>query len=101
MLLNTTVQRWDGARCYYPNVVLNANPLLNLTRSENKTDNIQVRPLPPPTPVHMCVPKTCRLGRTGTSATSRLLKGCTGFWILARESASLKPNFAGNMELGI
>lgn len=54
-LLNTTVQRWDGARCYYPNVVLNANPLLNLTRSENKTDNVQVSPflLLPPSPTHM------------------------------------------------
>lgn len=43
MLLNTTVQRWDGARCYYPNVMLNANPLINLTRSENKGDVVKVR----------------------------------------------------------
>lgn len=45
MLLNTTVQRWDGARCYYPNVMLNANPLINLTRSENKGDVVKARDL--------------------------------------------------------
>lgn len=44
MLLNTTVERWDGARCYYPNIVLNAQPLINLSRSDNKVEGIQVRP---------------------------------------------------------
>jgi len=42
MLLNTTVERWDGARCYYPNIVLNAQPLINLSRSDNKVEGIQV-----------------------------------------------------------
>ena len=46
MLLNTTVRRWDGARCYYPNVMLNANPVINLSRSENKSEQIKARAKP-------------------------------------------------------
>ena len=38
MLLNTTVRRWDGAKCYYPTAMLNAAPLLNLSRSENRVE---------------------------------------------------------------
>lgn len=36
MLLNTKVKRWDGACIYYPNTILNQNPLINLSRSDNK-----------------------------------------------------------------
>ena len=42
MLLNTTVPRWDGAKCYYPTAMLNAAPLLNLSRSENKVEAFKV-----------------------------------------------------------
>ncbi len=43
MLLNTTVRRWDGVRCYYPTAMLNAAPLLNLSRSENHVEAFKVR----------------------------------------------------------
>ena len=43
MLNNTTVKRWDGTRCYYPNALLNAQPLINLSRSENKVEAFKVR----------------------------------------------------------
>ena len=42
MLLNTTVRRWDGAKCYYPTAMLNAAPLLNLSRSENRVEAFKV-----------------------------------------------------------
>ena len=46
MLLNTTVRRWDGVRCYYPTAMLNAAPLLNLSRSENHVEAFKVCPCP-------------------------------------------------------
>jgi len=47
MLLNTTVRRWDGAKCYYPTAMLNAAPLLNLSRSENRVEAFKACVLPP------------------------------------------------------
>lgn len=43
MLLNTKVKRWDGACVYFPNSVLDTNPLINLSRSDNKWEFFKVR----------------------------------------------------------
>lgn len=42
-LLNTVLVRWDGARLWFPNARLNAESLLNLTRSNNKAESFKVR----------------------------------------------------------
>ena len=42
MLLNTKVKRWDGACVYYPNSVLDTNPLINLSRSDSKWEVFKV-----------------------------------------------------------
>jgi len=42
MLLNTKVKRWDGACVYFPNSVLDTNPLINLSRSDNKWEFFKV-----------------------------------------------------------
>ena len=41
-LLNTTLLRWDGARIWQPNARLAGDALLNLSRSENKSEAIKV-----------------------------------------------------------
>lgn len=42
MLLNTKVKRWDGAIIYFPNIVLDSNPLVNLSRSSNKWESFKL-----------------------------------------------------------
>ena len=41
-LVNCVVRRWDGARIWWPNVLLDAYPLINLSRSNNKWESVEV-----------------------------------------------------------
>ena len=45
-LVNCVVRRWDGARIWWPNVLLDSYPLVNLSRSNNKWESVEVGPLP-------------------------------------------------------
>ena len=42
-LVNCVVRRWDGARIWWPNVLLDSYPLVNLSRSNNKWESVEVR----------------------------------------------------------
>ena len=42
-LVNCVVRRWDGARIWWPNVLLDTYPLINLSRSNNKWESVEVR----------------------------------------------------------
>ena len=44
-LVNCVVRRWDGARIWWPNVLLDTYPLINLSRSNNKWESVEVGPL--------------------------------------------------------
>ena len=43
-LVNCIVRRWDGARIWWPNTLLDTYPLVNLSRSNNKWESVEVRP---------------------------------------------------------
>ena len=40
--MNCVVRRWDGARIWWPNTLLDAYPLVNLSRSNNKWESVEV-----------------------------------------------------------
>lgn len=41
-LVTCVLRRWDGARLWWPNNLLSANPLINLSRSNNKWEDLEV-----------------------------------------------------------
>ena len=41
--MNTTFVKWDNSRIVYPNALLSANLLINVTRSGNKVEVFKVR----------------------------------------------------------
>ena len=46
-LVNCIVRRWDGARIWWPNSLLDTYPLINLSRSNNKWESVEACPAPP------------------------------------------------------
>lgn len=84
-LLYTILLRWDGARIWHPNPRLAAEPLLNLSRSGNKSESLKVRRymLGPPSPA--ACPTGCR--RYLRSCTSRPTRVPT-----TRQPAPLTPH---------
>ena len=41
-LVTCVLRRWDGARLWWPNNLLDSNPLINLSRSNNKWEDCEV-----------------------------------------------------------